>query len=173
MNWLKLALLKARDIAGFPSLQEIVPGVWVGDWADAQRIGNLKRHGISVVFNLAWEIRDPGQSWPLKAQESSHKDGIVFLKYGMQDCDEPGNEPLLKDAVGMALTALRGGKTIMGHCEGGRNRTYLWLICLRIKLFGETSAMAEQKILAIRPEMALHGWEKDLLTKLITDGYFK
>lgn len=163
-------LLKARDIVGLPSMQEMWPGVYVGNWADRQDIENLKAHKVKVCINLAWEIRDPGQSWPLKAQELSFKDGILFMKDGMVDYASPDNERLLKDAVGMAVQSLKAHLIVMGGCEGARNRTYLWLICLRMKLFGETAAVAEQKILAVRPEMALHGWEDDLLAKIEKEG---
>jgi hypothetical protein len=174
VNPLRLIALKLRDILGLPSLQEMFPRVYAGDFGDAQRTGNLKKHGISVVFNLAWEIHDPAPPFPFGcSRDSSTQDGIVFLKYGLLDCYDPVNETLLKEAVEMALTARRGNKTIMGHCEGGRNRTYLWLICLYMKWYGAPAEEAQKDLQARRPELSLHQWEKDLLAKLIADGYFK
>ena len=123
------------------------------------------------MFNLAWEIHDPRQV-AFTMRTSTLVDGIAFFKRGMVDYCSSSNYGLLKDAVDVAISYISSKRIIMGHCEGGRNRTFLWLICLRRKLFKESLDQAMKVILAVRPEMALHGWEKDLLDELEAEGYF-
>lgn len=156
-------VLKARDIVGLPSMQEVLPGVYVGDWGDAQRARALNDHNIAYVLNVAWEIHDPDLS----------KYGITTAKIGLVDYDSPNNVAAM--FAGMDLMdrwysnfhcrestpyKINGrASNIMVHCEGGRNRTLLLLAMWWARRTNQNVMDVATQIQKVRPEMALHTWE--------------
>lgn len=148
---LRTDVLKARDITGLPSLQEVLPRVYVGDWGDAQRISTLKKHGVKYVFNVAWEIHDP---------YDYVKYGIVGYKAGLVDYEDSQNVPnvlAVMDRADQCYNAHDGN--LMWHCEGGRNRTLLAVAMWWARRTGQSIWVVIAQIQKVRPEMALHPWE--------------
>ncbi len=155
MNWLKLTLLKARDILGLPSMQEIFPGVYAGDFGDAGRVKELKARNIMYVLNVAAEINDFDLS----------RAAIVQAKLPLYDRDSPTNEVEVcraMDKLTLWYTTRSMAKNpqpnILVHCEGGRNRTLYVLARWWARRTGRNWREVADEIIATRPEMALHDW---------------
>ena len=151
MNALRLILLKARDILGLPSMQEVLPGVYAGNLEDERRTDALKAHNIRFILNVADEIDDP----------DLFMDSITQAKEGLVDWDSPQNEDRVQDAISrLNLSYKLGRGNILVHCEGGRNRTLYVLARWWARLTGRDWREVVDEIIAKRPEMALHDWMK-------------
>ena len=154
MNIFTLIIRKVRDIVGLPSLQEVLPGVYAGDFGDARRVDALRAHGITKVLNVACEIYDPNLT----------SDGIIQRKADLVDWDDPDNEARVQAAM-HTLDQWYGNPpqltpvgNILVHCEGGRNRTLYVLARWWARRTGRDWLAVAKEIQDKRPEMALHDW---------------
>lgn len=171
--------LKARDIAGLPSLQEVLPGAYAGDWGDARRIDVLRENGIYYVLNVASEIEDPIYPETV-CTPHVYIEGITGAKLGLVDWDDPNNETQVQEAMttldkweyewgfrhlttcilpdgSMPACVLPPFKVLV-HCQGGRNRTLYVLSRWWARRTGRNWQDVAGEIKKVRPEMALHDW---------------
>lgn len=159
MNPLRLIVLKARDILGLPSMQEIFPGVYAGDFGDVYRVKDLSVRNIQFILNVADEKNDP---------DLSKYAAFTQAKCGLEDWNSPRNEANVLAALNkldrwygecISVTVkLKPIVAILVHCEGGRNRTLYVLARWWARRTGRNWREVADEIIAKRPEMALHPW---------------
>ena len=90
---------------------EVVPGIWIGDYADANDPAFIRKHKIGVILNLAKEVDD-----------RHTLAGVQLVKVGMDD-GVMANRGLMSKAADVIANAVAAKNPILVHCAAGISRS--------------------------------------------------
>jgi protein-tyrosine phosphatase len=126
--------------------QEILPGVFLGDWSDATDVEKLKRLDIGAVLNVA---DFTGETLRL------YDKYLPDIKYGglpIEDCPSFPIERFLMHTNRFIHTAVRDGRRILVHCQAGISRSVAVLIAYMVCVRGWHVGLALRHIQSLRPQ---------------------
>jgi len=134
-------------------MTKITEQLYIGDRNDAQNGAALHREGITVTLNVAQDC----QTW--------HHEGILSLKIGLYDRDDPNNEAALPLIVDTVEHLFQAKHKIFVHCIRGRNRSaFVCAFCLNgMNMWPNSFFDVIQKK---RPEVFTRPWMADLALKV-------
>jgi hypothetical protein len=90
---------------------EVAPGIWIGDYSDANNPDFLRGKRIGIVLNLAKEVDD-----------HHVVPGVQLVKVGMHD-GVMANPGLFDKAAEVISNAVAAKNPIMVHCAAGISRS--------------------------------------------------
>lgn len=90
-------------------MNEIIPGLWIGNSQDAKNNSELEKNSIRSVFNVAWDL------------DYRVLPGIIPVKVGL--FDGPGNRESTFALAVNTLVALKKMGPVMIHCHEGVSRS--------------------------------------------------
>jgi hypothetical protein len=140
-NIVELRNYRGRDA------DEVVPGIWIGDYTDANNPAFIRKHKIGIVLNLAKEIDDRHVI-----------SGVQLVKVGMDD-GVMANRGLLDKAADVIANAVAAKNPVLVHCAAGISRSSTAVIAylMRHKDKGWRAAMKalKQKRPSVNPHPKL------------------
>ena len=144
---------------------EVVPGLWVSgmpapDWP-------LLDWGVTLLVSLSDHL--PPQAarrfeWGTRG-EAAGAGRIVFLHWPIEDGALPDLDAAHLVAHSVAR-AVRSGRTVLLHCQEGRNRSGLIAALAVRELAGASGAEAVSRVRAARPGMLANRTFAEHLTSL-------
>ena len=164
-QWFEIDALAGRDdlhpgvieaIEGVSSvlperMNEIIPGLYVGNAHSARNLGLLKAHEIGHIINCASE------DCP-----NVHEGELHYLSLALRDEPDSKITPLIADATATIKRALDAGQKVLVHCEMGRSRSVSMVMAYLIAQ-GEAPRQALNRVRERHPEAAPNRWFLDEL----------
>jgi protein-tyrosine phosphatase len=129
--------------------------LYFGRLPDDDMLNFLKSSGVTVVWNLAYELFD------LAEKETQLFENVVFS--GIADYNTPVNKEKFNEEVSTICEHLENNRKVFVHCFGGRGRTGMALAIIAKVLNNMNSVEALQlaKIYCDGPET---GRQKEYVT---------
>jgi protein-tyrosine phosphatase len=123
---------------------EVSPGIWLGDYSDANNPDFLRANKIGVVLNLAGELDD-----------HHVVPGVQLVKVGMAD-GATANPGLFDKAADVIANAIAAKSPILVHCAAGISRSTTAVITYLMQHKGKGWRAALKAIKAKRPIVNPH-----------------
>ena len=95
---------------------EVIPGLYLGSWQDAEDAEQLLRHGIRRVVNIASEC-------PISASCLARQDAISVLKLDVIDHSDVDISAHFQTAFAFIRGALENRQGVLVHCRHGVSRS--------------------------------------------------
>ncbi|GAA5833412.1 hypothetical protein JCM9279_001516 [Rhodotorula babjevae] len=122
------------------SMQQVLPGLWIGDYTAASNHALLEEHGIACVVSSM-------------RQEYTTAPGVSLHHVAVDDTDKTN---LLEHVVSTADfidTALTKGESVLVHCQAGVSRSTTLVAAYLMLKHGLNVEQALDKIRAVRPQV--------------------
>lgn len=126
------------------SADQILPGVWIGDYNDANNPDFIRKSKIAIVLNLAKELDD-----------HHVVPGVQLVKVGMDD-GVMANPGLFDKAADVIANAVAAKNPILVHCAAGISRSSTAVIAYLMQHLGKGWRSALKTLKKKRPIVNPH-----------------
>ncbi len=123
---------------------EIVPGIWIGDYNDANNPDFIRKNKIGIILNLAKELDD-----------HHVVPGVQLVKVGLDD-GTMANPGLFDKAADVISNAVAAKNPILVHCAAGISRSSTAVITYLMQHKGKGWRAALKMLKAKRPIINPH-----------------
>ena len=143
-----------RDLRGKPpDLSRVAETLWVGEYPRVADVAWLKsERGVTAVVSLQHEsdLWAKGVSL-VELEDEYRRHRIEFRRVPVEDYDEAGLDVSLSEAVAAVDELVRGGHTVLVHCNAGYNRAPTIAIAYLCTHRGMRLADAVEHLKSCRP----------------------
>ncbi|KPV74954.1 uncharacterized protein RHOBADRAFT_53873, partial [Rhodotorula graminis WP1] len=122
------------------SMQQVLPGLWIGDYTAASNHALLEEHGIACVVSSM-------------RQEYTTAPGVSLHHVAVDDTDKTNLLEHVVPTADFIDSALTKGESVLVHCQAGVSRSTTLVAAYLMLKHGLNVEQALDKIRAVRPQV--------------------